>query len=288
MLLVDFSLFFYRMYHGAPYLTTSKCVASGFEFMMLKNLQSLQKKYGHIILCLDNAGTSERKKIDDKYKSNRLRPNQEFDLFPRLANIMSAIKSKYHICQRAGQEADDIIFTLCKNLEGFINILTNDKDLFQCISFKTVVLTSFKSKITEWNIEKLFQNFSIRPNHWIFYRSFIGDQSDNLPGIPRIRKKLVAEACRKFIDISDDIHNETDVLLTINRISDYIIQKGTGKECESTENFIEREQHIRNFEIMKLNYNENLDIIEPNGNSLEYERIIHDFEIDSMKVETEF
>src|SRR3972149_3441566 len=101
MLLVDFSLFFYRMYHGAPYLTTSKCVASGFEFMMLKNLQSLQKKYGHIILCLDNAGTSERKKIDDKYKSNRLRPNQEFDLFPRLANIMSAIKSKYHICQRA-------------------------------------------------------------------------------------------------------------------------------------------------------------------------------------------
>ena len=41
MLLIDFSLFFYRMYHGAPYLTTSKCVASGFEFMILKNLQNL-------------------------------------------------------------------------------------------------------------------------------------------------------------------------------------------------------------------------------------------------------
>src|SRR5699024_3137844 len=114
-------------------------------------------------------------------------------------------------------EADDIIGTLAKraaNDNGWqVNIFTGDKDLLQLVDEKiTVTLT--KKGITDvdaYDMKRVEERYGFTPEKIVDMKGLMGDNSDNIPGVPGIGEKTALKLLGQFgtleavLDSIDDI-----------------------------------------------------------------------------------
>ena len=92
-------------------------------------------------------------------------------------------------------EADDVIAYLVKRNPNFNNIIvSNDKDYLQLITEKTWVYQFTKKRLMD--LKKTGEEFEIDPSNILYYRSIVGDSSDELIGL-----KGVGEGTVKKLDI---------------------------------------------------------------------------------------
>lgn len=140
LLIIDGHAFVFRAYYafGASNLTNSKTgKPSGATFGFFKMLFKLIQDYtpSHIAMTFDPGGTLERGKIFQDYKANR-KPMPE-DLRPQIQEVMDTLeKIGFKILKVEGQEADDVIGTLCETYRSTakeILIFSGDKDLYQLL-----------------------------------------------------------------------------------------------------------------------------------------------------------
>jgi len=91
-----------------------------------------------------------------------------------------------------GVEADDVIAYLKKTLTNDVKIIvSSDKDFYQLLDNKTVVLRPTQHEIL--NKLDIVEKFDIHPNNFALARAIAGDKSDNLPGIPGAGLKTIAK-----------------------------------------------------------------------------------------------
>ena len=167
-------------------------------------LQSLQKlcndiKPNHIIICWDGPGGSlKRKQMKKDYKAGRapIRLNRAFHhldedeakqnrFFQELRlieyfNEMPVIQFRFD-----NVEADDIVAHVCQlpELEGCEKVIvSNDKDFYQLVSGKTVLMRPIE-KNRVYNNRTIINEFKIHPHNFALAKAMVGDKSDNLPGI---------------------------------------------------------------------------------------------------------
>jgi len=159
-----------------------------------------------IILCVDAPTESlARKKLNPEYKAGR--GEADPGIYSPLTSIQQtccALKSCV-LAYKDGEEADDHVYSLSAKLSKAFDeiiIYANDKDLCQSLAFEGVKMArSFKGK----DFEYLGQDYidakigPVEPALLAFYRSFIGDSSDNLKGyarFPRVHIKRLVEQFR--------------------------------------------------------------------------------------------
>ncbi len=195
MIFIDMSMVLHRCFHKMDFLSNSKGVHTGMEYGSLRIIESLQKKFPdqEIILVFD-VGKSRKREEFPHYKGNRTGASPEF--YERVNKFRNILQTKYKTSFKEGFEADEIIYTLSLVCPSPHYIYTNDDDLLQAISdeLHIKVIKSFESKLYFWDEGKVREKYCVTPNILPMFRAFIGDSSDNLPGIPRINKKLMAEA----------------------------------------------------------------------------------------------
>lgn len=94
-----------------------------------------------------------------------------------------------------GYEADDVLATLAKNHEGQrVDLVLNDKDLYQCLT-PTLVLWNMKEEKNEaW----FRQKYDIAPEQWIDVQSITGDAVDNIQGISGVGEKTALKMLRAY------------------------------------------------------------------------------------------
>lgn len=282
ILLVDFPLFTFRMFHGAPPLTTKDGVESGFEYLVLKTLDGYKRKYSKVYLCLDKGGKKRRRKIDSKYKDNREEADE--NMFIRLANMMPALEERFTFCVCDGLEADDVIFNLTNKQKSneAMTILSNDKDLFHCLDETVTQEVLGRGQSTIWTPQRLLEKFRVHPRQWIYFRAFTGDPSDNLTGCKMIRKNLVAEACRQ------ELKNpyELTPFQNIFNVYSYLLRKVSDTMRPRLIVFFQSKQPHSNFAVMAPEMGEVV-FREPKGSG-EWDNFLKMFELESLKPETEF
>ena len=145
--------------------------------------QSYFKEFGELVICYDSKNYWRREYFPE-YKAGRRKSRETSshdwnDIFECLNAIKSEIRENfpYKVLEVYGAEADDIIATLCGELEfdnGKTLILSGDKDFIQLHKFKNVKQYS--------PITKKFINGE-DPTEYLYQHILKGDSSDGVPNV---------------------------------------------------------------------------------------------------------
>jgi DNA polymerase-1 len=104
----------------------------------------------------------------------------------------------------AGYEADDVIGTITRQLDGNddleTTIVTVDLDMLQLVTPRVRLMTT-RSGVENtiiYDVAKIDERFGLRPDQMIDYKALKGDPTDNIPGVPGVGEKTAAKLIREF------------------------------------------------------------------------------------------
>ncbi|WP_434328693.1 5'-3' exonuclease [Mycoplasma capricolum subsp. capricolum] len=187
---------------------------------ILKFINSDQ--YHSVIVAFDVDDNCWRKQIYPEYKAKR-KPTPN-DLIPQLQIARDfLIASNITWYEKSNYEGDDIIGSICKiaNKLGYeVQILTNDKDIYQLVNQKTSIITnvSKKEKTKIIREKEVYEHFLCKPNQVADIKAILGDQSDNIKGIKYIKRKQAEALINKYQNVEnilDHINELNEPLKTI-------------------------------------------------------------------------
>lgn len=206
--------------HNANFeLKTASGMPSGMFYGFFRTLLSLKKKYSQYSFMLSWDNRAHHKyALQADYKAGRtplssLVATQIDDIKKCLENVGI---DQY---EKVGQEADDVIASLVERFksDGHVLVYSNDKDMLQLVEDGKV--TVFKPKVGNspecfYDEEKVKEAFGVPPQLLACFRSFDGDSSDNIKGVPRVPRKMLASLVSSYKDIETVYNNLSKISLT--------------------------------------------------------------------------
>jgi 5'-3' exonuclease len=188
-----------------------------------------------VILAFDGLGsTNNKKNLYPEYKGNRnITRITNWDIFDNKIDESQAMVDQItRLIQYLQQlpvtlvsidkiEADDSIGYIVDHFEKDetckeVTIMSADKDFYQLVSEKTSVYSPTKKKT--YKVNDIVEEYSVHPNNFLLYKTLMGDNSDNLPGI----KGMGPKKAIKLFPLSD---NNEHTLEEIYQISENNIGK---------------------------------------------------------------
>jgi DNA polymerase I len=204
LVLIDGNSIAYRAFFALPLLNNDKGIHTnaiyGFTTMLMKILE--EEKPTHLLVAFDAGKTTFRHATFTEYKGGRQKtPPELSEQFPFIRDLLDAFGiSRYEL---ENYEADDIIGTLSKvaDEEGFqVKVISGDKDMTQLASENVTVCITRKG-ITDMEIytpEHIQEKYGLHPNQIIDMKGLMGDQSDNIPGVPGVGEKTAIKLLKEF------------------------------------------------------------------------------------------
>ncbi|CAL4322902.1 DNA polymerase I [Buchnera aphidicola (Chaitophorus populicola)] len=208
VIIIDGTNYLYRSYFTFKNFKNKEGQSTGAIYGVLLMLRKILYEYQpkKIIIVFDHKKKTFRKKIYEKYKSNRLKiPKDLKNQIQKLIKIIKYMGIK--VLQIPGIEADDIICTVAINQSKYekkILILTNDKDITQIINSKIYILNHQNKIITK---KEVIKKFGTTPKLMKYLLAIAGDQSDNIPGIPGIGIKTAQKILKHFKSLKEIYKN---------------------------------------------------------------------------------
>ncbi len=204
VVLIDGNSVAYRAFFALPLLNNDKGIYTnaiyGFAMMLEKIIE--EEKPTHVLVAFDAGKTTFRHETYKEYKGGREKtPPELSEQFPYIWKLLEAFGiAQYEL---ENYEADDIIGTLSKEAEekGLeVRIVSGDKDLTQLASEKTSVLVTRKgvTDIETYTPEHIMEKYGITPRQIIDMKGLMGDQSDNIPGVPGVGEKTAIKLLKQF------------------------------------------------------------------------------------------
>lgn len=166
----------------------------------------------HVTVCWDMGSETFRNELFPSYKANRSAPPEQlipqFDLAKEVVNTFDVPNIGIK-----GYEADDCIgtITLLKENQADISILTGDHDMFQLLSDNTSVIL-FEKGFGNYRVEtkqSFMTDWGIEPIRMIDMKAFMGDQSDNYPGVRGIGEKTALRLIKQYGTVEGVLANIT-------------------------------------------------------------------------------
>jgi DNA polymerase-1 len=203
----------YRAYHAVQGLTNTKGLSTnavyGFTNMLRKLIS--QEKPDYLGIAMDLPGPTVRHEQFQEYKATR-RPMPE-DLIEQLPYIKRVCEAlRVPLISYPKHEADDVIGTLTRQAVGHgldVVIVTIDKDMFQLVSDRVVVLdTRTDTRIDPAKVE---EKFGVPPGRVVDVLSLVGDSSDNIPGAPGIGEKGARQLISQYGSLDELLSHRDEV-----------------------------------------------------------------------------
>jgi DNA polymerase-1 len=199
LMLLDTYGLVYRAFFALPGLTTTKGVPinAAYGFTMMLNKLLADEKPTHVIAAFDKGMPAERLAMYKEYKAQRdAMPDELRGQFALVRQILATFGIP--IVEMEGQEADDVIATLARQVEDageHTIVITGDLDLLQLVDEFTTVLTTRRgiTELGRYDPAAVRERFGLEPSQLPDYRGLKGDPSDNLPGIPGVGEKTATK-----------------------------------------------------------------------------------------------
>lgn len=262
VMVIDGLNLFIRSFSGYPtmdYLGDHIGGLLGFN----KSLFSLLKRFKptRCIIVFDGIdGGRDRRKKFSEYKSGR-KNRDRLNRFVEVDGVINESKSYRKQYDRLQHylhvlpitticidyiEADDVIAHLVTNYyakkDSEVIVISSDKDFLQLVSENTSVYSPIKKKLYDTSL--IQEEFKLSPNNYLTYRTFAGDDSDNIPGVNGVGYKNLIKYFPEILE--RDVTPEDLVLIANNHISGGSKLKTYKKVSESTERL------TLNWELMQL------------------------------------
>ena len=221
LVIIDGNSLINRAYYAMqrPMITKEGLYTHG-VYGFLNMLAKIQKDYehGYIAVSFDRKAPTFRHLEYSEYKAGRKKMPPELAMqLPLLKEVLEAMNIK--MLEMDGYEADDIIGTVARKAEseGLVPlIITGDKDELQLATDITKIIIT-KKGITDFEIydkDAMVEKYGFTPEQFIDFKGLMGDQSDNIPGIPGVGEKTAQKLLLEFgsiealIESSGKIENE--------------------------------------------------------------------------------
>ncbi|GAA1041176.1 DNA polymerase I [Virgisporangium ochraceum] len=206
LLLLDGHSSAYRAFHALPpenFSTTTGQTTNavfGFTSMLINVLRD--EKPTHIAVAFDVSRQSFRTEQYGDYKAGRsATPDAFAGQVPLIKEVLDALRIPY--VEKPGYEADDVIATLATQArdEGFnVLICTGDRDAFQLVADGITVLYFMRgvSDMARRDPAGVQDKYGVPPEHYRDLAALVGDNSDNLQGVPGVGPKTAAKWINQY------------------------------------------------------------------------------------------
>lgn len=210
ILIIDGNSLANRAFYALPFLSNRDGQPTGAVFgfanILIKIISEL--KPDKIAVAFDHARKTFRNEIYSDYKAQRKEtPKELLSQFPLIKQMLKAM----NICtiEVEGIEADDIIGTLSRKLDGEKYLLSGDRDLLQLINENTVVWLTKKgvSVVEKVDKNRLKELFNLSPEQIVDLKALMGDSSDNIPGVSGVGEKTALGLLEQFDNLENVYQN---------------------------------------------------------------------------------
>jgi DNA polymerase-1 len=225
LILIDGNAIMHRAYHALPPLSTTDGTPTQVLFGFLSMVYKVVSDFSptHLAVAFDTPKPTFRHQLFKEYQSQR--PKIEDNFKKQIPLVKEAVDlSGIYRLEKEGYEADDIIGTICRNLEKHndfnIFIISGDKDILQLINNNVYVASpvSGLTTIKIYDEKKVLEKFGVLPKQIVDYKALIGDQSDNYKGAKGIGPVTASKLINQFRTIDNLYQN-------INQIESEKIKK---------------------------------------------------------------
>lgn len=197
---------FYGLQGAQQMLATSGGLHTNavYGFLTILNKFLEEEKPQYLCVAFDLKAPTFRHTQFEGYKSKRKgMPPELAEQVPVIKEVLDAMNIKR--LELEGYEADDIIgsISLCaeaKDMETVI--ITGDRDSLQLASentrIKMPVTRAGRTETEEYDADRVMERYGVTPLQFIDVKGLMGDQSDNIPGVPGIGEKTALELIIRF------------------------------------------------------------------------------------------
>lgn len=211
LLLLDGHSLAYRAFFALPVENFSTSTGQftnavyGFTSMLINVLRD--ETPTHLAVAFDKSRQTFRLEEYAEYKAKRNKTPGEFSSqLPLIKEVLDALRISH--MDSDGFEADDIIATLATQAvaDGFeVLILTGDRDSLQLVNDATTVLYPMRgvSELARMTPAAVEERYGLPPHRYPELAALVGEDSDNLPGVPGVGPKTAA----KWITTYDGLDN---------------------------------------------------------------------------------
>src|SRR3954468_9051141 len=158
-------------------------------------------KPSHVAVCWDMGSKTFRNELFDGYKANR--GEAPVELIPQF-DLVKEVVDSFDVPNIGivGFEADDCIGTIAVQTKGEANvsILTGDQDILQLIDdhISVILLKKGFGNYLVHNQDTFYEEKGIMPRQMIDLKAFMGDPSDNYPGVKGIGEKTALKLLQQY------------------------------------------------------------------------------------------
>jgi len=205
LLLVDGTQLFYRSFFGIKDLTTREGIPSNAVFGFVRGIHQLveMRVPTHLAVVWDGGIPAARRNLLPEYKAQR--PPMPDALRAQYPFIVEFLESAGIALIRIEQEeADDILASLARWAEpeaDQVIVATCDKDLYQMVSEKTVLIGWGKEDKPSGRHE-VFEKTGVSPEQIVDWLALTGDTVDNIGGVEGVGPKTAAKLLAQFGTVS--------------------------------------------------------------------------------------
>ena len=209
--LIDAMAFCYRAFYALSGLATSfgQPTNAIYGFINILNKILKEKKPEFMAVCFDVSRDTFRQRKFAEYKIQRPpMPDGLISQIPLIKEVISAFGITMY--ELEGYEADDIIATLAykaKEKSISVTIISSDKDILQLVDNKTEVFSPYKDKGVIYDHQKVLERFDVKPQQIPEIIALMGDDVDNIPGVPGIGEKTAVELIKNFGSLEGLLNN---------------------------------------------------------------------------------
>ncbi len=273
ILLCDGHNLAFRAFYGIRDLSRSDGFPTNMVHGWLRSFWRLEDDCSpnQIWVFFDKGGSRRREDILPTYKANRGLPPDGFsEQLAWVKRLTTALGHGWR--EQEGLEADDLIASAVRQLsedEADLLIVSSDKDLSQLVGPKVKQLLPPPTANPKmgWRLldeSAVKEKFGVSPAGILDYLSIIGDQSDNIPGLPGVGPKTALKWMNEHGDLEGIIENAGR--LAPKRFCSLVYEK--------------REDLLRNRELIRLESDLEVDMTDcPPVNLSELKEILLELEM---------
>jgi len=218
LLIIDGLNTFIRVFSAVPALNDDGDHiggVTGFLRSIAANIRLL--KPTRCVIVFDGKGGSRRRKdLFPNYKANRANKTafNRYQEFASLEDEQDSMKRQFgKLIQYLNclpittisidnVEADDIMAYIANEIytkdDNRATIVSTDRDFLQLVNNRISVWSPIKKKL--YTPSLMQEEFGFSPKNYLLYRSFIGDKSDNIPGLKGVGPKSLLKHFPMFTD----------------------------------------------------------------------------------------
>lgn len=178
---------------------------------IVRTVERLKEKGLTDVVCCFESARNFRKELtkdwEDRYKD---RPPKDAELVQQIHLVYQLLEQANYRCVSVdGFESDDLLASYAVQFPGRVTILTQDKDLRQCLSEKCNMLTDVQWEqdestgdmlpVYKWlSAKQHTEATGLRPDQWAGYQTIMGDNTDGVKGAPGIGEKGAKDLIVEF------------------------------------------------------------------------------------------